>query len=79
MNRRIAGIGSSPILPTKSKRTKLWNRLRKYDSQISFLRIRSYPYGILDLAEFKKKRERFLDIDLKRKAVRAMLKGYKSK
>ena len=36
MGRRAAGAGSSPVLPTKSQRTKLWKRLRRLDRELYF-------------------------------------------
>lgn len=72
MNGRIAGTGSSPVLPTKSQRTRLWKRLRKLDSQIAKL---SYPFSIYTARHLKDKVKK---LDQKRKEVRNKLKGYKN-
>ena len=76
--RRAAGTGSSPVLPTKYERTKLWNRLRELDRKhglqaLYMKKCLSYlSYG--DLME--QARQKLLGIDLKRKSIRLKLKGY---
>lgn len=72
MNGRIAGTGSSPVLPTKSQRTKLWKRLRKLDRRISEL---SSPFSCYFA---KNSIEKIRKLDQKRKEVRNKLKGYKN-
>lgn len=72
MNGRIAGTGSSPVLPTKSQRTKLWKRLRRLDRQITKS---SYPFSITTGRQLK---DKVIKLDQKRKDVRNKLKGYNS-
>lgn len=78
MNGRIAGTGSSPVLPTKSQRTKLWNRLRKLDSNISLLD-KNIPIikMIGPKKEFIKMTNKRVVLDQKRMDIRNKLKGYK--
>lgn len=73
-DRRIAGGGSNPSLPTKSVRTKLWKNLRKLDRKIGRL-TRWIRLTCLEGAEYNSKT--LLELDSKRKEIRLKLKGYK--
>ena len=86
--RRVAGGGSSPPpsikVLTKSQKTKLWKRLRRYDSKIDPIKSRLDSYywqmeryrcwGGIEHPESLK--EKFNKLDAKRKDVRNKLKGY---
>lgn len=80
MDRRIAGTGSSPVLPTKSKRTRLWNRLRRLDREIWNLD-KHHLYGFGKYLFYKDEDKIDLSkreiLDQKRKEIRNRLKGYK--
>lgn len=65
------GAGSSPAIPTKTTRHKLWKRLQKLDRRIS--RIEKQWDYIAGLRGLPEKRQRF---DLLRKQIRRQLKGY---
>lgn len=78
--RRTAGVGSSPTLPTKLQRTRLWNQLRKLDRQygricaqigcsIPFAKLFSYNEKLVTKLGW---------IDQIRKKIRNKLKGYVS-
>lgn len=73
-DRRIAGVGSSPTLPTKSARTRLWKRLRKLDRDINSLDHLTVYQFCQD--ELNKTLTRIEKLDAKRKQVRLKLKGY---
>ena len=80
--RRYAGAGSSPAPSARSERTRLWQRLRKYDRKITQLdreiqlaRWRNVYIGknSWPLDELEKRRAKW---DAKRRSVRRRLKGY---
>lgn len=76
-DRRVAGAGSSPVLPTKSKRTQLWKQLRKLDSMIHNISCCiDYGYVYLTTEEYMEKLSKRNKMDAKRKKIRMMLKGY---
>lgn len=76
LGRRVTGVGSSPTLPTKAVRTRLWKRLRKLDKELEELKNvpwsnnckLDWVYG----SNITKKQK----LDQKRKEVRLKLKGY---
>lgn len=78
--RRVAGVGSSPALPTRSERTRLWQRLRRLDRQIAgldqWLYLNSWFRGWTTEQERGKKTERRAALDAKRRDARNRLKGY---
>jgi len=76
-DRRVAGAGSSPAL-SPSKKTVLWQRLRKYDQHIAelecrlaFMRAHNFMRG--DIAKLEQQRAA---VDEKRRLVRRKLQGY---
>lgn len=76
--RRVAGVGSSPIL-SPSQKTRLWQRLRKYDRQIAKIDERSrWEYYFVEKKDIPKLKKKRSDLDEKRKNVRRQLKGYVS-
>lgn len=75
-DRRIAGTGSSPVLPIKSTRTKLWKQLRKLDAKINKI---SHWLDYDCIYPDKRYKERLLkknQMDQHRKKIRLKLKGY---
>lgn len=76
MDRRVTGVGSSPTLPNKSEKTRLWKKLRKLDRKLS--KMKSIPwshsneYAWIYGKNINKKQE----LDRKRKQIRLKLKGY---
>ena len=75
MGRRAAGAGSSPVLPTKSQRTKLWKRLRRLDRELYF-----YDTFLKKMTGYRIYRADLwvegIKLDQKRKEIRNKLKGY---
>lgn len=78
MDRRVAGVGSSPTLPVKSERTRLWNRLRKLDREIGKLQHETHVWGIIWSKKIREQTAgKLLKKDRQRKSIRLQLKGYK--
>lgn len=77
-SRRAAGVGSTPTLPTKSVRTRLWQQLRKLDSEMFRLKSPTYMFYVKDCDFIIKVNEKLKRADQKRIEIRNKLKGYKS-
>lgn len=76
--RRADGAGSSPVLPTPSQRTKLWNQMRKADKDHQ--EEEDYLNRILffkNSDQIQESRITLQRIDDKRMDIRLKLKGYK--
>ena len=73
-SRRADGVGSSPAL-SKSKKTALWKRLRKYDRKIGEIDRYIWLFGAIDRKYISMETKR-KKLDQKRKEVRMKLKGY---
>ena len=75
--RRVAGVGSSPTLPNKSTRTRLWKRLRKLDAKIYDISCWiDHGYIYLTTKEYMEKLDKRDKWDEERKKIRLKLKGY---
>ncbi len=75
--RRVACVGSSPAL-SPSKKTRLWQRLRKYDREIAEID-EVFKYGeffIFDKKRIPVMKKSRQELDEKRRVVRMKLKGY---
>ena len=76
--RRHAGTGSSPVLPTKSQRTRLWKRLRRLDRKFHWLDVgikinSGFQYETRGDRKLCTQRDK---VDAQRLSVRNKLKGY---
>jgi hypothetical protein len=80
MDRRVAGIGSSPkhSLSLKQK-TKLWKKLRKLDCEYSRLKdLNSSGWNLWYNRPYQANQAKMSEIDDKRKEIRNKLKGYEN-
>lgn len=75
--RRHASAGSSPAPSAKSKRTRLWQRLRRLDRKISYLddNLRVLRYACPNHPDTEKREIQRDKADAKRRSVRLKLKG----
>ena len=77
--RRVAGDGSSPSLPvlSKSQKTKLWQRLRRYDRKVEKLNIQlDWHNTFCNSEKAHVVMVKLENADLTRKLIRDKLKGY---
>ncbi len=75
--RRVASVGSSPAL-SPSQKTRLWQRLRRYDRKIAQID-EVFKYGEWFISDKKRipiMKNNRQKLDERRRVVRMKLKGY---
>ena len=80
MDRRVAGIGSSPKHSLSLERkTKLWKKLRKLDHDYSILEnLNLGGWDVWYNMPYQKNQAKKREIDQKREKIRNKLKGYEN-